>query len=117
MSAAWELIHLAVVELADSSPIKQRLVCAYSKFLGELDSAELPRGARGEFDSIRTELTRVTPCRGETAVAATVRKMSNEEATGCARRVVQLLNLAQTEVLVAPARSSRAVVSLFSAEA
>lgn len=117
MSAAWELIHLAVVELADSSPIKQRLVCAYSKFLGELDSAELPRRARVEFDSLRSELTRVTPFRGETAIAATVRKMSNEEAASCAKRIVQLLSLAQPELLVAPARSQRAVVSLFGAEA
>lgn len=117
MSAAWELIHLAALELADSSPIKQRLVSAYSKFLCDLDSAELPRGTRGEFDSLRSELTRVTPFRGESAVAATVRKLSNEEAAGYARRIVLLLNVAQVETTAAPARPQRAVVSLFGAEA
>jgi hypothetical protein len=117
MSAAWELIHLAALELAASSPIKQRLVSAYSKFLWDMDSTELPRGTRGEFDSLRKELTRVAPFRGESAVAATVRKMSNDEAASCARRIVQLLNLARDEGAAAPARSQRAVVSLFSAEA
>jgi len=116
MSAAWELIHLAAIALADSSPIKQRLVCAYSTYLGDLDSAELPRGVRGEFDALRMELTRIAPLRGESTVAATVRKMSNEQAASCARRIVQLLNQTRTDELVSTVRP-RAVVSLFGAEA
>lgn len=116
MRAAWESVHLAAVQLADSSPVKHRLVIAFSKYLAQLDSSELPREVRGEFDSLRRDLTRVTPLRGETPVMATVRKMSNEEAGRNAQRIVRLLG-ALTEDEAAARPRSGTVVHFFGAEA
>lgn len=116
MRAAWESMHLAAVQLADSSPIKHRLIVAFSKYLSDIESGDLPRDVRDEFDALRRDLTRVPPLRGETAVMATVRKMSNEEAGRNAQRIVRLLGSVAT---TAPAAKHRgpSVVSFFGAEA
>lgn len=116
MRAAWESVHLASVALADGSPIKQRLVVAFSKYLAEIDGAELPRPARQELDSIRRELTRVPPLQGESAVMATVRKMSNDEASRQAQRIVRLLGVLADEDLALRPRHL-AVVPVYGAEA
>ncbi len=116
MRAAWESMHLAAVQLADSSPIKHRLVVAFSKYLCDLDSGELPREVRAEFDSLRRDLTRVTPLRGETAVMATVRKMSNEEAGRAAQRIVRLFGALPAGEPLAKGRSAN-VLSFLGAEA
>jgi len=58
--------------------------------------------------------------RGESAVLATVRKMSNDEASDCARQIVRLLAAMQHQASSPPARTrarSRGLVSLYSAEA
>ena len=75
-------------------------------------------------------LTREHPLRGEDAVRATVRKMSNEEAEALAQRLVQLYaGLARTvreapapsasEALMTrkPLKSVPQVISLYAAEA
>ena len=116
MKAAWESMHLAAVQLAAASPIKQRLAAAFSKHLAELDSAELPRSVRLEFEALRRDMTCVKPLRGETPVIATVRTMSNEEAGRHAQRIVRLLGaLGDDEVDVRPRNGT--VVQLYGAEA
>jgi hypothetical protein len=116
MRAAWESVHLAAVQLAGSSPVKHRLVAAFSKYLADVDSSELPRQVRGEFDALRRDLTRVRPLPGETPVVATVRKMSNEEAGRNAQRIVRLLGaIGGDEADIRPRAST--VVQFFGAEA
>lgn len=115
MNAAWESLHLAAQELASCQPIKQRLISAFSKHLADLDPAGLPKELRGEFESISRQLTHVRPLRGETAVAATVRKMSVEEAGECAQHIVALLGNGNR--ISAAAGRPRPVVNLFSADA
>jgi len=116
MSAAWESFHRAVHELASCGTIKQRLTVAYSKHLKELTAEDLPAEIRSVFLELSQQLTCVPPLRGETAVCATVRKMSNDEAESVARRIVQLLaELAEhrdASVRVKPRR----VLSLYAAE-
>ena len=51
---------------------------------------ELPAALREEFCACHDTLTREHPLRGEDAVRATVRKMSNQEADDLAARVVRL---------------------------
>lgn len=116
MKPAWESVHLAAVQLADSSPVKHRLVVAFSKYLAEVDSSELPRDVRAEFDSLRRDLTRVPPLRGETPVMATVRKMSNEEAGRNAQRIVRLLGALPQEETAARPRNGT-VVKFYGADA
>lgn len=91
MSAAWESLHLAARELASEEPIKQRLKTAFSKYLQHLDADELPRELRQRFRELHARMTSVSPLRGESAVCATVRKMSNDEAGECARSIIDLL--------------------------
>ncbi len=117
MNAAWESLHLAAQELASSYNIKHRLTTAFSKHLSELDCRQLPKELRGEFQSIARQMTCVRPLRGETAVVATVRKMSVEEAGECAQRIVGLLgHFGGNRAASATARPSP-VVSLYSADA
>lgn len=117
MSAAWESFHHAVHELASSDPIKQRLINAFSKHLQHLSVEILPVELHSAHLEISSRLTRVKPLRGESAVSATVRKMSNEEAEAVAQRIVQLLGeLAYTLELPTKARPRR-VLSLYASEA
>ncbi len=91
MSAAWESLHLAARELASEAPIKERLKKAFSKHLEHLDAEQLPRELRQRFRELHAQMTCVPPLRGESAVCATVRKMSNDEAGECARSIIDLL--------------------------
>ena len=90
MSTTWEQLEGAVLSLARSGAIKDRLSDAYRNHLEHLDATELPDPWRAEFCACRDSLTREQPLRGEDAVRATVRKMSNEEAEAVAQCVVRL---------------------------
>jgi hypothetical protein len=91
MSSAWESLLAATVVLASAGPIKQRLIEAYNDHLAELSDDELPREVREAYGHLARDLSRVSPMRGESAVQATVRKMSDAEAGGCAQRIVGML--------------------------
>jgi hypothetical protein len=91
-AAAWECFHKATLELAKSATLKQRLTDAFSRHLLDMSPVEMPGELRGDFESLQRRMTAVSPMRGETAVAATVRKMSLDEADICAARIVALLD-------------------------
>ena len=116
MSAAWESLHHAALEFATADSIKQRLIKAFSTHLEHLDLENLPPDLRTDFKRLTDRLTAIRPSRGETAVIATVRKMSNDDASSCAQQILELMaNLAEQRGRTTPARS-RQVVSLYSAE-
>jgi len=117
MSAAWESLHRAMHELASSESIKHRLISAFSNHLKELDPASLPPEQRVRFETLAERLTSVRPLRGETAVTATVRKMSNAEASECAHQLIDLVAEVATQLGEASRLRPRRVVSLYSAEA
>jgi hypothetical protein len=129
MSTTWEQLEGAVLSLARSGAIKDRLSDAYRNHLVHLDVAELPDPCRIAFCACRDLLTRERPLRGEDAVRATVRKMSNEEAEAIAQSVVHMFGAlaraaqdepAPPESEVVPLRKSRnavpQVISLYAAE-
>jgi hypothetical protein len=91
-AAAWENFHKATLELAKSAALKQRLTDAFSRHLQDMPPSEMPGELRGDFESLCKRMTQVPPLRGETAVMATVRKMSLDEADACAARIVALLD-------------------------
>lgn len=93
MSSALDCLHFATLELVRSTPIKQRLVCAYRRHLGELPEDALPGEARDTFRQVMRTLRGVQPLRGEDAVAASVRKMSIQEADECAAMIVEIFGL------------------------
>jgi hypothetical protein len=90
MITAWECFHFATLELVRSTPIKQRLICAYRRHLAGIATDQLPTDIRESFAKIVGHLCGVQPLRGEDAVAASVRKMSNQEADDCAALIVEL---------------------------
>ena len=91
MSSAWEHFFSAAVLLASVGPIKQRLADAFTKHLAMLRDDDLPRELRDDFTSLVHSLSKVQPMRGETAVQATVRKMSDIEASKHAEQIVTIL--------------------------
>jgi hypothetical protein len=93
MSSAWENFFAATVVLASAGPIKHRLVEAFRLHLCDVDQEELPKEIREEFCSIANCMNCVKPLRGETAIQATVRKMSDLEAGKIAMRIVNLLGV------------------------
>jgi len=137
MSTAWEQLEGAALSLARSGPIKDRLADAYRNHLALVNAEELPDALRAEFRACHDALTRRRPLRGEDAVRATVRKMSNQEADDVACSVVRLFAalareetaLAMSEVLdgalangsagarVKPRKAVPQVISLYAAEA
>jgi hypothetical protein len=93
MSSAWENFFAATTVLASVGPIKHRLAEAFREHLADLEADELPREIREEFTSLSDNLCCVHPMRGETAIQATVRKMSDMEAGSYAVRIVGMLGV------------------------
>lgn len=91
MSSTWEHFFYAAQALSLAGPIKNRLVNAYASHLATLKPDELPREVRDEFVQLGSSLCCVRPMRGETAIQASVRKMSDNEAAVHAKHIVDLL--------------------------
>jgi len=108
MVNAWECFHFATLELVRSTPIKQRLICAYRRHLASLPEDQLPGEARESFDQVLRSLRGVQPLPGEDAVAASVRKMSNHEADECAALIVEIFGV-MCRTNVAPSRPATVV--------
>ncbi len=123
MSAPY-FLRLALQELVKGTPQKQRLVAAFSNYLVEIDATELPSSVRAEFIALCAELEAVQPLPGESAVQATVRKLSAAEADRCAGRIVAVAAALFGEHAEAAPRHGRergdgddTVIPLFAAEA
>ena len=108
MVNTWECFHSAALELVRSTPIKQRLVAAYRRHLSSIPEDQLPNEARESFDQVLRCLRGVQPLPGEDAVAASVRKMSNQEADECAGLIVEIFGV-MCRINVAPSRSTTVV--------
>jgi hypothetical protein len=108
MVNTWECFHSAALELVRSTPIKQRLVAAYRRHLALLPEDQLPNEAREPFDQVLRCLRGVRPLPGEDAVAASVRKMSNQQADECAALIVEIFGV-MCRINFAPSRSTTVV--------
>jgi hypothetical protein len=114
MISAWDCFHNATLELVRSTPIKQRLISAYRRHLAALPEDQLPSEVRESFGHVLRVLRGVQPLPGEDAVAASVRKMSNQEADECASLIVEIFGLMSRFNLVA--NRPAAVVQLHSVD-
>ncbi len=85
-----DCFHAALTVLAGHGHIKQRLTQAYEDHLAGIDEQDLPIAMQQSFVDLRQSLHRVTPHNGESHVCASVRKMSVDEASDCASRLVSL---------------------------
>lgn len=91
MTQVTDRFQAAVYALAGEGSIKTRLVQAFSGHLEDIDDELLPEELASGFVSLRETLQQHRPVGGETAVEATVRKMSVAEADACAHEIVSLL--------------------------
>src|SRR5882757_10588994 len=115
MISAWESLHFATLELVRSTPIKHRLVCSCPRHLASISEDQLPFEVRESFSQVMGLLHGVQPLRGEDTVAASVRKMSIQEADDCAALIVEIFGIT-CRILLNSARQSAAVVQLHSTE-
>jgi hypothetical protein len=115
MTSAWESLHFATLELVRSTPIKQRLVSAYRRHLVSLPEDQLPSEVRESFAHVMASLRGVAPLRGEDEAAASVRKMSIQEADECSALIVDIFGIT-SRALLNSARSSASVVQLHGPE-
>jgi len=80
-------LHSATLELVRSTPIKQRLISAYRRHLAPFPEDRLPVEIRESFARSCAGCGLQPLPRG--CVAASVRKMSNQEADECAALIVE----------------------------
>ena len=80
----------ALTVLAGHGHVKQRLIKAWEDNLAEIHEDELPIALKQAFADLKHDISRVSPLNGEGAVCASVRKMSLDEASACAARIVTL---------------------------
>ena len=115
MLTAWESLHFATLELVRSTPIKQRLVSAYRRHLSSIRVDSLPLEVRESFIQVVATLECVRPLRGEDAVAASVRKLSIQEADDCAALIVEIYGVT-ARALLELARPAATVLQLHPAD-
>ena len=82
--------HAALMVLVGHGHIKQRLIKAFDENLVDIHEDELPIAMKQSFADLRHEMFRVSPLNGEGAICASVRKMSLDQASDCAGRIVEL---------------------------
>ena len=82
--------HAALTVLAGHGHVKQRLIKAWEENLSEIIDDDLPVALKQSFADLRRDMTQVSPLNGEGAICASVRKMSLDEASACAARIVTL---------------------------
>ena len=82
--------HAALNVLVGHGHVKQRLIKAFEENLAEIHEDELPIAMQQPFADLRHEMLRVSPLNGEGAICASVRKMSLDQASQCASRIVAL---------------------------
>lgn len=92
MNQAYEQLHAATLCLARAGTLKERLQRAYTRHLRNLDANELPSEVRDEVALLMRRFVRERPLLpGEDAAAATIRKLSSEEADALACSIVNIL--------------------------
>jgi hypothetical protein len=119
MSRIYDRLESATLLLARSGAIKDRLNGAWRQCLCQIEPDEVPRELRLQFLELASAMQRERPLRGEDAVRATIRKMSNEEAESHATLIVRMfcrMTRQQELELPLPSPTSAAVVQLFAAE-
>jgi hypothetical protein len=118
MSRVHDRLESATLLLARAGAIKDRLNSAWRQSLANIEPDDIPRELRLMFLELSNAMQRERPLRGEDAVRASIRKMSNEEAEGHAALIVRMfcrMTRQQELELQMPAQSA-AVVQLFAAE-
>jgi hypothetical protein len=119
MSRVYDRLESATLLLARSGAIKDRLNGAWRQCLHNLEPDDMPRDLRLQFLELASAIQQERPLRGEDAVRATIRKMSNDDAERLSAHIVRMfcrLTRPQELELPMPASAGAAIVQLFAAE-
>jgi hypothetical protein len=119
MSRVYDRLESATLHFARSGAIKDRLEGAWRQCLSKIDADDIPHELRLQFLELAAQIQRERPLRGEDALRATIRKMSNEEAERHASTIVRMfcrVTRQQEMDLPLPMTGGAAVVQLFAAE-
>jgi hypothetical protein len=120
MPRVYDRLESATLLFARSGAIKDRLEAAWRKCLANIEAEDLPHDLRLQFLELASRLQREIPLRGEDALRATIRKMSNEEAEHHASHIVRMFcrmtRQPELDLPMPAAATSAAVVQLFAAE-
>jgi hypothetical protein len=121
MTRVYDRLESATLHFTRSGAIKERLEGAWRKWLANIETEDVPREIRLQFMELSSQIQRERPLRGEDALKATIRKMSNDEAEHHASVIVRMFcRMTRQQELELPmpaaAASSAAVVQLFAAE-
>ena len=120
MTRVYDRLETATLHFARSGAIKERLEAAWRQCLANIEADDVPHELRLQFLDLASQIQRERPLRGEDAVRATIRKMSNEEAERHASVIVRMFcRLTRQQELELPLPvpgSGAAVVQLFAAE-
>ena len=121
MDNLLELLQQATVTLSQGGAIKDRLADAYAAYLIQVDSEDLPEHLRAEFNALCAAMRRERPQPRESAIRASVRKMSNDEAARHAAAVVKIFaGVARAGSVTGTRRvrnpASAPIVNLFAAD-
>lgn len=118
MSRVYDRLESATLLLAQGGSIKDRLNGAWRQYLATIEADDIPRELRLQFLELAAAMQRERPLRGEDAVRATIRKMSNEDAERHAAFIMRMfcrITRQQELELPMPAPNGGAVVQLFAA--
>ena len=118
MSRVYDRLESATLHFARSGAIKERLEGAWRQCLSNIEADDVPHELRLQFLELSSQVQRERPLRGEDAVRATIRKMSNEEAERLASLIVRMfcrMTRQQELELSMPPPAGASVVQLFAA--
>lgn len=88
MTNTVDRFFAAVSILTGEGSVKQRLIRAYRENLDNVDAEELPEDLRERFVETSKRVHSVAPLNGEGRVCASVRKMSAQDASDCAKELL-----------------------------
>jgi hypothetical protein len=110
MQTNWERFRDAVLVLAGSGPVKQRLTDAYQVHLRDFAPDDLPRDLRAPYSAVVAALQSSQRTGSLDAISAAVRKMSEADAAQYAQAIVRVFaGLNEAPAASRPATVLRAV--------
>jgi hypothetical protein len=89
MSSLSERLEAAALALSGPEGIKDRLYSAWSQHLADLELRDFPREVRDEFEAMIGALSRERALPGDSILKASLRKLSNTDASRFAGLIVR----------------------------
>ena len=90
MSYTWEKFHAAIETLTGPGTIKERLGDAFLYSLLMLKPEDLPEHLQSDFQQLCDDLSRVQASGDEGNIKATVKVMSDDEASTHVKKIVSM---------------------------